>query len=55
MQSKSHIWLGAAVGSMFGGMVPNLWHAGYFSISGIVFSALGAIFGIWVMFKLTKY
>jgi hypothetical protein len=46
--SKPLLMLMIFVGSIVGGMVPGLWHAGVFSLWGIVFSGLGAIAGIFV-------
>lgn len=53
MESKRIIWLFAAIGGFFGGYIPLLWGAGYFSFSSIFFSSLGSIAGIWIGFKLT--
>jgi uncharacterized membrane protein YeaQ/YmgE (transglycosylase-associated protein family) len=46
------IWLGLFVGSTVGGYIPTLWGAGLFSFSSIFFSAAGALFGIWIAFRL---
>lgn len=54
MESKKIIWLLMSVGGFLGGYIPLLWGAAYFSFSSIIFSALGAILGIWVAFKLTR-
>jgi hypothetical protein len=54
MQSKSLVWLGMVVGGTVGGFIPALWGASAFSFSGVVLSALGAIAGIWAMFKLSR-
>lgn len=51
--SKSMIWLGIFVGSLIGGSIPSLFHAGIFSLWGIVGSFVGAIVGIWFVFKFT--
>jgi predicted MFS family arabinose efflux permease len=45
------IWIGMAVGSTVGGFVPALWGAGFLSMSGFLFSGLGALFGIWLGVK----
>jgi uncharacterized membrane protein YeaQ/YmgE (transglycosylase-associated protein family) len=45
----------AALGGWIGGYVPLAWGAGYFSMSSIIFSALGAIVGIYIAFKVTRY
>jgi len=54
MQSKRVIWICAAVGSWGGSLAPGLWGAGSFSMATIICSGMGAIFGIWVGFKLTR-
>ena len=54
MDTKKLIWAGAIAGSMLGGCVPNLWHASAFSLSGLVFSTLGGLLGIWAVYKLTR-
>jgi uncharacterized membrane protein YeaQ/YmgE (transglycosylase-associated protein family) len=44
---KQLIGFGVLVGSTAGSYVPNLWGAGAFSMSSIIFGALGAFVGIW--------
>lgn len=51
---KKYIWLGFLIGSTFGGMIPGMWGADYFSMWGLLFSALGGIAGIWVGYKAGK-
>ncbi len=53
MESKRITTLFMMIGGMAGGYVPLLWGAGYFSFASIFFSAFGAIFGIWIAFKMT--
>jgi len=55
MNSKRITMLFAAIGSWLGGYVPMIWGAGYFSMASIIFSALGAILGIYLAFKATRY
>jgi hypothetical protein len=43
--------LAVGLGSFLGGLIPYLWGAGMFSISGVFFSALGGIAGIWLVYK----
>jgi hypothetical protein len=46
---------GAIIGSGLGSYIPLLWgSASMLSMSSVLFSGLGAIFGIWVGFKLGK-
>jgi hypothetical protein len=53
MQTRPLVWIGLFVGSTIGGFIPELWGAGMFSISGILFSGIGAIIGIYVGFKMS--
>jgi hypothetical protein len=46
------IWLGIFIGSTIGGFIPELWHAGAFSYTSVLFSGIGALAGLWVGFKL---
>jgi len=55
MESKGLIWLGLFVGSTAGSFIPKLWGAGQFSISSLITSAIGALIGLWVGFKLTNW
>ena len=41
--------------STIGGYLPTLWHAGFFSLWGIVGGIVGTIVGIWVALKLNNY
>jgi hypothetical protein len=54
MPSKTFIWIGMFVGSSIGSYLPVLWGAGFFSFTSIVLSAIGAIAGIWLGFKISK-
>ena len=54
MSSKRAIMFAAVVGSTIGGCVPNLWHASLFSFSGLLFSTLGGLAGIWIAWRLTR-
>ena len=40
------------VGSTVGGLIPNLWGAGFLDMSSVIFTALGGFAGIWLGFKL---
>ena len=42
------------IGTFVGGYVPNLWNAGFLSMSGIIFSAIGGIVGIWVGYQINQ-
>lgn len=41
--------------STIGGYLPSLWHAGFFSIWGIIGGIVGTAFGIWVAIKVNSY
>ncbi len=53
--SRRMIWVGVFVGSTVGGLIPELWGAGFFSFSSMFFSALGAFGGIWLGYKMSGY
>lgn len=52
--AKTFIMTGLVVGSIAGGYVPMLWGGSVFSFSSLFLSALGAIAGIWVGFKVSQ-
>jgi hypothetical protein len=54
MDAKKLIWFGATVGSVLGGCLPGLWHASAFSLSGLLFSTLGGLAGIWLAWRYTR-
>jgi uncharacterized membrane protein YeaQ/YmgE (transglycosylase-associated protein family) len=54
VSSKKLIWLGLFVGSTVGGMLPSLWGADMFSLSGVVMSFVGGVAGIWAGYRLAK-
>ncbi len=47
---KPLVWIGLTVGSTLGSFVPDLWGAGIFSFSSIIFSGLGGLAGIYLGF-----
>lgn len=51
MQSKTVYYIAAFVGSLVGGYIPTLWGAGFLSVSSLVFSALGAILTMFLVYK----
>jgi hypothetical protein len=55
MESKSIIWLGMAVGSALGGMVPLLWGSNLFSFSSVILTGVGGVLGIWLGFRLSNF
>ena len=50
---RSAIGFGAFLGMTVGGFVPELWGAGAFSLSSIVFSLVGGCAGVWVGARVT--
>jgi len=54
MDAKKVIWFGAIAGSILGGCVPNLWHASSLSLSGLVWSTLGGLLGIFLGYRLSR-
>jgi len=52
---RSAIGLLAFLGMTVGGFVPELWGAGMFSLSSLLFSALGGVAGVWFGVRLADY
>ncbi len=50
---RSVIGLSIIVGSTIGGYLPVLWGASSFSITSLLFGALGGIAGVWVGVRLS--
>lgn len=42
------------VGSGLGGFIPYLWGAGTFSLSSVIFTAIGGFLGIWLGYKISQ-
>lgn len=55
MNTKKIIWLFMFIGGAVGGYIPTLWGANSFSMTAILFNALGAMFGVWFGFKISRY
>jgi hypothetical protein len=53
--SKGLIYGSVLVFSTIGGLIPSLWHAGLFSLSGILGGIIGTVVGIWVAIRLNDY
>jgi hypothetical protein len=51
---RSVIGLCATFGTIAGGYVPSLWGSGSFSLSSVVFAALGGVAGIWLGVRLSS-
>ncbi len=54
MSSKTLIYLGLAIGSVFGGWLPVLWGESFLSFSSVVLTAVGGLAGIYLGFKLSQ-
>jgi uncharacterized membrane protein YeaQ/YmgE (transglycosylase-associated protein family) len=54
MNQKQVVWIGGLVGSSVGAFIPVLWGSGELSFSSVFFSAVGAIVGIYVGFKISR-
>ncbi len=51
---KKLVYLFMTIGSLIGGYVPSLWDAGMFSLSGVIFTAIGGFVGIWAGYKMSS-
>jgi hypothetical protein len=54
MSRKTLIWIGLAIGSTVGGLVPSLWGDSVFSFSSVILTAVGGLLGIWGAVKLSQ-
>jgi uncharacterized membrane protein YeaQ/YmgE (transglycosylase-associated protein family) len=52
---KLFITIGMIVGSVVGGYLPTLFGADYFSMASVIVSTIGALFGIYVGYKLGQW
>ena len=50
--TKKFVWIGLFVGSAIGNMLPMLWGGDAISISGVLFSMIGGIVGIWLGYRI---
>jgi uncharacterized membrane protein YeaQ/YmgE (transglycosylase-associated protein family) len=48
---KKFIWIGLIVGGTAGNFLPLVWGGSAFSMSGLLFSVVGAFVGIWLGYK----
>jgi hypothetical protein len=51
---KFYYYLGVFIGSTIGGFIPMLWGADLYSFSPILFSGIGGIIGIVVVYQLNN-
>lgn len=54
MSTKSFYYLVVLIGSTIGGFIPTLWGAGWFSFSSVLFSGLGGIVGIVIVYQMNN-
>lgn len=54
MDSKKFIWVGMTVGGFLGSFIPTLFGANEFSFSSVIFSAVGAMLGIYMAYKMSN-
>ncbi|MDO8575244.1 MAG: hypothetical protein Q7R78_00885 [bacterium] len=55
MDTKKLVWIFMFLGSAIGGYVPELWGASMFSFSSMILGAVGALLGIYIGFKLSRW
>ena len=51
---KTLIYASVFIFSTIGGYIPSLWHAGFFSVIGILGGIIGTAIGIWVAIKINQ-
>jgi uncharacterized membrane protein YeaQ/YmgE (transglycosylase-associated protein family) len=54
MSGKTLYYIAAFVGSIVGGFIPTLWGAGFLSITSLIFSTVGAILAIVLIYKMSN-
>jgi uncharacterized membrane protein YeaQ/YmgE (transglycosylase-associated protein family) len=54
MSSKTIYYIAAFVGSIIGGWIPTLWGTGLLSVTDLVFSTIGAVLAIILIYKLSN-
>jgi len=52
--TKKFIILGMVLGSCAGSYAPIIWGGGLFSLTSVLFGALGGFAGIWAGYKLAR-
>jgi hypothetical protein len=53
MDNKTLSWIFVFIFSTVGSLIPLVWGADELSFSSILLGGAGAIFGIWLAFKMT--
>lgn len=49
------IYTSVLIFSTIGAYIPSLWHAGFFSVWGIIGTIVGTAVGVWVALKINNY
>ena len=52
---KVVFWSLVTIFSALGSWIPSLWHAGFFSIAGIIGGVVGLGVGIWLAYLIDNY
>lgn len=55
MSANVLIYIGMTIGSIIGGYLPTFFGAGLLSFTSLFFSSVGAVVGILIGYKLSKY
>jgi uncharacterized membrane protein YeaQ/YmgE (transglycosylase-associated protein family) len=56
MNSKPFVWIGMFVGSLIGGYIPALWgDTNLFSFASLILGTIGAVAGIYLGWKMSRY
>ncbi len=55
MNAKTLVFIGMTIGSIVGSCIPYLWGASALSLSSLVLGGVGAVGGVYVGYKISKY
>jgi hypothetical protein len=54
MGIKTFVWGGYGIGATVGGFIPMLWDSSLISFSGLIWSTVGGMVGIYIGYKVGK-
>ncbi len=54
MSAKALVMFGMIIGSIIGGFIPSIFGVGIFSYWSAITSAIGALLGIWLGYKISN-